>query len=559
MRTSSISPLSFLETFSQRFRETKLKSYNSRLFSNLSLITDEYISKLSPVNKNRLTTALENIRAKCTSNNPIAVTTREKIEALQQRYFSPSQDNQRVPSYTRDLAKVGSLSENNRLEQNLEKLNTLLTSLFDLQADQVEDFCLAVQLSKAYFKLALEHQLIDAIPEELQTLELEIQKRPEILEKFETVLPHGLHNRGNDCCFISTIQLLNWALDPSLKALAPNFLGLLLSEYNTLHSGNTIRQLINQLPMANTFSDWDQEDASEILTTILDLFRQENLPIETALAVNTQVRTPQETSQISILSKILNFLTSLLNIILGKFKSNQSQIIKMAKPNQPIQEPPNNHLTQAPQRDLNEVKKHLKELFGQHLEKTYNDFSDIDQSQIELLSPFSQNRVDGANLHLPIAFNNGEISLTNSFKLYSEKELLPDDTYTEINGVNHYHKKEKQHLIEKAPKQLIVTLSRFTYDSDTQQPIKVSTAMTDNLEHITAPQELFADNVSANYELKGFTLHLGSTPRSGHYMSYVKIQDQWFCCNDSEVSALTTEEALIRAKNAYTLVLNKKD
>jgi len=47
------------------------------------------------------------------------------------------------------------------------------------------------------------------------------------------------------------------------------------------------------------------------------------------------------------------------------------------------------------------------------------------------------------------------------------------------------------------------------------------------------------------YELYGIVLHGG-----GHYSSYINIEGQWWLCNDSTVSKITTEEIETLAKKA---------
>ncbi len=88
------------------------------------------------------------------------------------------------------------------------------------------------------------------------------------------------------------------------------------------------------------------------------------------------------------------------------------------------------------------------------------------------------------------------------------------------------------------PKLLFLSLSRFRFNTLTQQRVKITT-------RVTSPLFL---NVSENrYELLGIVFHVGSTPERGHYTSMIRsdkndYKTEWFLTNDDTVSILTHEE-----------------
>ena len=53
------------------------------------------------------------------------------------------------------------------------------------------------------------------------------------------------------------------------------------------------------------------------------------------------------------------------------------------------------------------------------------------------------------------------------------------------------------------------------------------------------------------YRLVAFIHHRGNTPHSGHYVAYVRKGEQWFCCDDSRVSAVSNKSAESVAERAY--------
>ena len=82
------------------------------------------------------------------------------------------------------------------------------------------------------------------------------------------------------------------------------------------------------------------------------------------------------------------------------------------------------------------------------------------------------------------------------------------------------------------PKLLFLSLSRFRFDSRTQQRVKLTT-------RVTSPLFL---NVSENrYELLGIVFHLGSTPEHGHYTRSDRhdSETEWFLTNDFRISTIS--------------------
>ena len=70
--------------------------------------------------------------------------------------------------------------------------------------------------------------------------------------------------------------------------------------------------------------------------------------------------------------------------------------------------------------------------------------------------------------------------------------------------------------------------------------------------------EDFEKRIDTKYELYGIINHIGNL-NGGHYYSFIrnteedgKFTDNWQCCNDERVSAISQEEAL-SSSNAYIL------
>ena len=117
----------------------------------------------------------------------------------------------------------------------------------------------------------------------------------------------------------------------------------------------------------------------------------------------------------------------------------------------------------------------------------------------------------------------------------------------------------ENNLIEKkimvTPKSLIIKIKR--YYANGKKLIK-------NNNYITYPSILdmmpyIICDTSKNYELYGIINHTGILD-SGHYYSYIKKYNrkinkflpQWYCCNDSSVTEISTDQAM-SSQNAYIL------
>ena len=73
---------------------------------------------------------------------------------------------------------------------------------------------------------------------------------------------------------------------------------------------------------------------------------------------------------------------------------------------------------------------------------------------------------------------------------------------------------------------------------------------------VGAPSDVAAAAASSNqapYRLSGVTVHIGSTPRSGHYMHYFRIGEQWFLANDSKVNPVKFSVVMRECRTAYLL------
>lgn len=136
-------------------------------------------------------------------------------------------------------------------------------------------------------------------------------------------------------------------------------------------------------------------------------------------------------------------------------------------------------------------------------------------------------------------------------------EFTKDELLTEDNAVFCQRCRKKQPVtkglrLATAPSILVVHLKRFAFN-DYGRLVRLH-------KRIKFPQKLEIGDYMSNlnkarpppYSLVGVLVHQGQTCASGHYLSFVKKNGEWFKCNDSEVSVV--EESTVMMQQAYILM-----
>lgn len=163
-----------------------------------------------------------------------------------------------------------------------------------------------------------------------------------------------------------------------------------------------------------------------------------------------------------------------------------------------------------------------------------------------------------------------DISVETCLEHFVLPEKLGDLVYCASCGKKTETK--KQHTFAKLPKILCLHLKRF----DAAQNRKIDNFvsfpaqglnMGSLLSHWCEVTRLESSSYEANdmpttepiisYDLFGTANHKGSM-QSGHYVSNVKVGDQWYSCNDQTV-CYATEESVLKADGAYVLFYIRKD
>jgi len=127
-----------------------------------------------------------------------------------------------------------------------------------------------------------------------------------------------------------------------------------------------------------------------------------------------------------------------------------------------------------------------------------------------------------------------------------------------------YHKGvEQKYVLLRLPECLAIVLKRYTYKADYHTVAKNNSCVRvpevlDMSEHVFHTNS--TNQQGSLYNLTGKVVHLGVSPRSGHYVAHVKHNKtgKWHIISDEQVSVLTARDEDEAATNAY-MVFYRRD
>jgi ubiquitin carboxyl-terminal hydrolase 2/21 len=158
------------------------------------------------------------------------------------------------------------------------------------------------------------------------------------------------------------------------------------------------------------------------------------------------------------------------------------------------------------------------------------------------------------SLSLSIPLNKTSSVTTPSVTIYdclsnfSEAEQLTTSNEWKCEKCKHKVKAHKSLSINFLPKYLIIHLKRYSF---------ITRASKLNVP-VIIPSDLYINQDSGyKYALRGFILQSGSM-NGGHYVAYIKTEQNWYCMNDSSVSSVSEVRALEIAQRSYVLLFAKK-
>lgn len=156
-------------------------------------------------------------------------------------------------------------------------------------------------------------------------------------------------------------------------------------------------------------------------------------------------------------------------------------------------------------------------------------------------------------MDLSVDINDVDIkTLDDALFEFTKDELLTDDNAVFCQKCRTKRSVTKGLRLATAPSILVCHLKRFAFN-DYGRLVRLH-------KRIEFPQRLEIGDYMSNlnkarpppYDLVGVLVHQGQTCASGHYLSFVKKNGEWFKCNDSEVTKV--EESTVMMQQAYILM-----
>ena len=142
----------------------------------------------------------------------------------------------------------------------------------------------------------------------------------------------------------------------------------------------------------------------------------------------------------------------------------------------------------------------------------------------------SKNQDNGSVINLPTYDTEGDltyITIENQKVIYN---LVPYTTLQQ--GFEAYFTKDKVQLIH-SPPLLVISLNRFANALDQNVELLKTIKISHEIEiPFTLDISQFANEPINPYNLFAVVVHRGESASSGHYIAYVKENNQWYLCND---------------------------
>ena len=332
----------------------------------------------------------------------------------------------------------------------------------------------------------------------------------------------GLANLGNTCFINSILQILlriselnNLLNDKSYRNRINNDINsLLLIEWDSLReemlegineviSPNRFLmeiQHIAKIKNIDVFSGYYQNDVQEFLLFVIDCFHL-------ALKKNIQIT------------------------IKGVCQTKQDELaIKCYK-----------KIQQMYENDYSEI---FNMFHGIHVSQIFNESGDLISNNPETFYSI--------DLPLPLLNDNKNPSLEECFDLYTSDEILDEDNMYFDERINQKIVAKKKILFWSLPKILIIDIKRFS-----ARIIKLQQLLNFPLDNFNLSKYVIGYNSDEYvYDLFGICNHSGGVS-GGHYTSFVKDNNNWYLCNDTQIIKVDDLNKIITPK-AYCLFYKKR-
>jgi ubiquitin C-terminal hydrolase len=160
-------------------------------------------------------------------------------------------------------------------------------------------------------------------------------------------------------------------------------------------------------------------------------------------------------------------------------------------------------------------------------------------------------------IDLPENLPNAPITLKQVIDTSFQKVGMEGSGSASFSTEIRYPRHSKELRIDTAPDDFCFSLKRFEFNRADNSFNKKSTEI-EISKDFTLEKNVHLIDDSANYALKNFIVHEGTTLGGGHYKAYLNKNNIWFECSDTSVREISEEEALQKAKQGYVFHYAKK-
>ena len=200
--------------------------------------------------------------------------------------------------------------------------------------------------------------------------------------------------------------------------------------------------------------------------------------------------------------------------------------------------------------------KKIQQMYENDYSEIFNMFHGIHVSQIfnesgDLISnnPETFYSID---LPLPLLNDNKNPSLEECFDLYTSDEILCGDNMYFDERINQKIVAKKKILFWSLPKILIIDIKRFS-----ARIMKLQQLLNFPLDNFNLSKYIIGYNPHEYiYDLFGICNHSGGVS-GGHYTSFVRDNNDWYLCNDTQIIKIDDLNKIITPK-AYCLFYKKR-
>ena len=125
----------------------------------------------------------------------------------------------------------------------------------------------------------------------------------------------------------------------------------------------------------------------------------------------------------------------------------------------------------------------------------------------------------------------------------------PHESNCPVTGVCKMKPVKSIKCLSNAPNQLLIQVNRFIGATGTRIPTVIKAD-----EILEMPAEENGEEVCVQYRLSSIIDHIGNTTKAGHYIAFVKENNCWMKCDDTNITQ-SSEEELRTSQNYATIYL----